>query len=236
MTSSKEKYLSIPEWQDQRITKEVHDSDRAHFRDNGGADFYRLMVRGEEVGYFPPMTAVHVMRDVFGTITREYYLPPRKYWEELEYRYNKMLPDEMVYHMQKDIMELAGLFHIELIMTADGQCDDPRYKDVYRETDDYDEDDVYADQQGSWEILDIVHRERDWWHKFDEGPTSVLPAGCIWRMPAPRLPEKRRVKMLVVGASRGKIPLESNGVGINSRGVHAESVVSAFQHPTYTTR
>ena len=40
----------------------------------------------------------------------------------------------------------------------------------------------------------------------------------------------------VVGASRGKMPLESNGVGINSRRVHAESVVSAFQHPTYTTR
>jgi len=39
----------------------------------------------------------------------------------------------------------------------------------------------------------------------------------------------------VVGASRGKMPLESNGVGINSRRVHAESVVSAFQHPTYTT-
>ena len=31
------------------------------------------------------------------------------------------------------------------------------------------------------------------------------------------------------------MPLESNGVGINSRRVHAESVVSAFQHPTYTT-
>ena len=39
----------------------------------------------------------------------------------------------------------------------------------------------------------------------------------------------------VVGASRGKMPLESNGVGINSRRVHAESVVSAFQHSTYTT-
>ena len=39
----------------------------------------------------------------------------------------------------------------------------------------------------------------------------------------------------VVGACRGKMPLESNGVGINSRRVHAESVVSAFQHPTYTT-
>ena len=35
----------------------------------------------------------------------------------------------------------------------------------------------------------------------------------------------------VVGASRGKMPLESNGVGINSRGVHAESVVSAFSTP-----
>ena len=39
----------------------------------------------------------------------------------------------------------------------------------------------------------------------------------------------------VVGASRGKMPLESNGVGINSRRLHAESVVSAFQQPTYTT-
>ena len=39
-----------------------------------------------------------------------------------------------------------------------------------------------------------------------------------------------------MGASRGKMPLESNGVGINSRRVHAESVVSAFQHPTYTTQ
>jgi hypothetical protein len=29
-----------------------------------------------------------------------------------------------------------------------------------------------------------------------------------------------------------KMPLESNGVGVNSRRVPAESVVSAFQHPT----
>ena len=43
-------------------------------------------------------------------------------------------------------------------------------------------------------------------------------------------------KLPVVGASRGKMPLESNGVDIDSRRVHAESVVSAFQHPTYTTK
>ena len=36
--------------------------------------------------------------------------------------------------------------------------------------------------------------------------------------------------------SRGKMPLESNGVGINSRRLPAESVVSAFQHITYTTQ
>jgi len=47
--------------------------------------------------------------------------------------------------------------------------------------------------------------------------------------------DKLANEYLVVGASRGKMPLESNGVGINSRRVHAESVVSAFQHPTYTT-
>ncbi len=191
MTLKKEKYLHISIEADPHIVAQVIDNDRAYFRDYGGADFYRLMVRGETVGYFPPMTAVHVMRNVYGNITREYYLPPKKYWEELEYRYNKMLPDEMVYHMQKEIEHLAGLFHIELIMTVDGQRVDPRYKDVYHETDDYDEDDEYSDQRGSWEILDIVYRERDWWHKYDEGPTSVLPAGCVWRMPAPRLPEKR---------------------------------------------
>ena len=39
----------------------------------------------------------------------------------------------------------------------------------------------------------------------------------------------------VMGVSRGKMPLESNGVGINSRRLPAESVVSAFQHITYTT-
>ena len=43
------------------------------------------------------------------------------------------------------------------------------------------------------------------------------------------------LNFLVMGVSRGKMPLESNGVGINSRRVHAESVVSAFQHPKYTT-
>ena len=32
------------------------------------------------------------------------------------------------------------------------------------------------------------------------------------------------------------MPLESNGVGINSRRLPAESVVSAFQHITYATR
>jgi hypothetical protein len=39
----------------------------------------------------------------------------------------------------------------------------------------------------------------------------------------------------VMGVSRGKMPLESNGVGINSPRLPAESVVSAFQHITYTT-
>ena len=43
-------------------------------------------------------------------------------------------------------------------------------------------------------------------------------------------------KILGNGCKSWKMPLESNGVGINSRRVHAESVVSAFQHPTYTTR
>ena len=33
------------------------------------------------------------------------------------------------------------------------------------------------------------------------------------------------LNFLVMGVSRGKMPLESNGVGINSRRVHAESVV-----------
>jgi len=41
---------------------------------------------------------------------------------------------------------------------------------------------------------------------------------------------ERNRAIFVVGASRGKMPLGSNGVGINSRRVHAESVVSAFQH------
>ena len=52
---------------------------------------------------------------------------------------------------------------------------------------------------------------------------TVCPSGCDY------------MSIQVVGASRGKTPLESNGVGINSRRVHAESVVSAFQQPTYTT-
>ena len=43
------------------------------------------------------------------------------------------------------------------------------------------------------------------------------------------------IHYLVMGVSRGKMPLESNGVGINSRRLPAESVVSAFQHITYTT-
>ena len=44
------------------------------------------------------------------------------------------------------------------------------------------------------------------------------------------------IKNPVMGVSRGKMPLESNGVGINSRRLPAESVVSAFQHITYTTK
>jgi hypothetical protein len=199
--TSQQKYLFISDWQDPRIADEVYESDDDHLRENDDVDFYRLMVRGETVGYFPPMTAVHVQRGIYGSVLHEYYLPPRKYWEELEYRYNKMLPAEMVYHMQKDITELARNFHLEVLnpdiieKPIDWMRERrPNAGERQRIQEDY------TDQRGSWEILDIAHRERDWWHKYDEGPTSVLPAGCVWRMPAPRLPEKRVAASLLNNA------------------------------------
>jgi hypothetical protein len=96
---NEEKYLLIPDWQDQRLAEELYDRDNEQLKRNGDLDFFRLMVRTETGGYFPPMTAVHVQRGVYGSVLYEYYLPPMKYWEELEYRYNKMLPDEMEYRM-----------------------------------------------------------------------------------------------------------------------------------------
>ena len=169
--TSQQKYLFISDWQDPRIADEIYESDDDHLRENDDVDFYRLMVRGETVGYFPPMTAVHVQRGVYGSVLYEYYLPPMKYWEELEYRYNKMLPDEMEYRMQQDITHLAWDFSLYV-------AEAPNWKSFKTE---------------HWEVLDSKQGiEWNYWHLLTENPGSRV----VYRMCAPRLPEKRRAKQM----------------------------------------
>jgi hypothetical protein len=47
------------------------------------AEYCRLAVPGEDFGYFPPQTVVHVINCGEGMRQRSFYLPPREIWDEL---------------------------------------------------------------------------------------------------------------------------------------------------------
>jgi hypothetical protein len=73
-------------------------------------DYFRLMVRGETYGYFPPMTVVHVAIGDDCEWIREYFYPPRSLWRELENKYGKMNSDEIVASLETEYTD--GLFQM----------------------------------------------------------------------------------------------------------------------------
>lgn len=48
------------------------------------SEYIRLAIPGEDFGYFPPMTAVHVVNCGEGARQRTLIIPPMNQWEELE--------------------------------------------------------------------------------------------------------------------------------------------------------
>ncbi len=59
--------------------------DREFFKRNPGrADYCRLAIPGEDFGYFPPQTFVHVVNFGEGMRCRAFYLPPEEIWADLE--------------------------------------------------------------------------------------------------------------------------------------------------------
>jgi hypothetical protein len=59
--------------------------DRDFFEQNPDAEEYcRLAVPGEDFGYFPPLTLVHVVKCGEGIRQRSFYFPPNEIWDELE--------------------------------------------------------------------------------------------------------------------------------------------------------
>jgi hypothetical protein len=88
---------------DERVEYEAELEDYNFFRTHPNEDWYiRIMHRGETFGYFPPLSAVFVVKQESGAFYRDYLYPPKKAWRELEQRYGKMLHDEMLYHLEKD--------------------------------------------------------------------------------------------------------------------------------------
>jgi hypothetical protein len=59
--------------------------DRDFFEQNPEKMAYcRLAVPGEDFGYFPPQTLVHVVKCGEGIRQRSFYFPPKDIWDELE--------------------------------------------------------------------------------------------------------------------------------------------------------
>jgi hypothetical protein len=47
-------------------------------------EYCRLAIPGEDFGYFPPLTIVHVVNCGEGMRSRAFYLPPEDIWANLE--------------------------------------------------------------------------------------------------------------------------------------------------------
>lgn len=47
-------------------------------------DYCRIAVPGEDFGFFPPKTVVHVVNCGKGMRSRAFYLPPEEIWADLE--------------------------------------------------------------------------------------------------------------------------------------------------------
>jgi len=47
------------------------------------ADYCRLAIPGEDFGFFPPLTFVHVVNCGDGMRSRAFYLPPEEIWADL---------------------------------------------------------------------------------------------------------------------------------------------------------
>ncbi|WP_286878243.1 hypothetical protein [Methanosaeta sp. UBA458] len=70
---------------DEDALEQAMQMDRAFFKQNPGkSEYCRLAIPGEDFGYFPPQTIVHVVNFGQGMRQRSFYMPPKEIWYELE--------------------------------------------------------------------------------------------------------------------------------------------------------
>lgn len=55
-------------------------------------DYCRLAISGEDFGFFPPKTLVHVVNYGEGMRLRAFYRPPEEIWKELERKKDEISP------------------------------------------------------------------------------------------------------------------------------------------------
>jgi len=69
---------------DEGALKQAMQLDRAFFERNPErSDYCRLAIAGEDFGFFPPKTLVHVVKCGRGTRSRAFYRPPEAIWMDL---------------------------------------------------------------------------------------------------------------------------------------------------------
>lgn len=69
---------------DDEALKAAMNMDREFFERNPEkADYCRLAIPGEDFGFFPPQTIVHVVNCGEGLRSRAFYLPPEEIWARL---------------------------------------------------------------------------------------------------------------------------------------------------------
>jgi hypothetical protein len=70
---------------DENALKQAMELDRAFFKLNPEKkDYCRLAIPGEDFGFFPPRTLVHVVNCGKGARLRAFYRPPEEIWRDLE--------------------------------------------------------------------------------------------------------------------------------------------------------
>ncbi len=72
---------------DENALAQAMQLDRTFFEINPErSEYYRLAIAGEDFGFFPPQTLVHVVNCGEGTRSRAFYRPPEEIWMDLEER------------------------------------------------------------------------------------------------------------------------------------------------------
>lgn len=70
---------------DSEALEQAMHQDRTFFEQHPEkSEYCRSAIPGEDFGYFPPQTVVHVVNFGDGMRQRSFYFPPKELWPELE--------------------------------------------------------------------------------------------------------------------------------------------------------